>query len=277
MSVTSISKPAASIVYVDPATAARWLDKNKINRKASAAVVRKYADDMRNDRWALTGAPIQFSDERLLDGQHRLMAVVQSGATIPFFVVRNLDVGAQHFMDVGKKRTVSDQLTLDGVKNASVVAAAARLAYLWDTGRVGSAGQGANISDAAIREFLATQPVLHTASDFAVQVYRRGLDIHPSVIATAFWGIVTNGANPQQVAEFFGDLADLRTSGDGDPRKALLRRIQSARKNRERLVQVDTLSMVIRTWNAHVRGKPMFRMPALSRSGVVQVPKARAS
>lgn len=277
MSVTPIGKPSHSIVYVTPEIAARWLDKNTRNRKAAAAVVRKYAEDMRAGRWVLTGAPIQFSGDLLLDGQHRLMAVVQSGATIPFFVVRNLEAGAQHYMDIGKKRTISDQLTLDGVKNASIVAAAARLSFLWHNGLVGKAGSGANISDAAIREFLDEQPLIHTAAEVAAQLYRRGLDVHPSVIATAWWGIVSAGADAQQVTGFFGDLADLRTSGDGDPRKALLRRIQTARKNRERLVQVDTLSMVVRTWNAHVRGKDMYRMPALSRNGVIQIPSVRAS
>lgn len=275
--VTHIDKPTAGIVYVSPEIAARWLDKNTRNRAAATAVVRKYADDMANGRWVLTGAPIQFSGDRLLDGQHRLMAVIQSDVTVPFFVVRNLDSDAQHYMDIGKKRTVSDQLTLDGVKNASIVAAASRLAYLWSKGLAGKAGSGANVSDAAIRSFLNEHPLIHTAADVAQHLYKRGLDVHPSVIATAWWGIVEAGADPATVTEFFGDLADLRTAGEGDPRKALLRRLQTARRNRERLVQVEALSMVIRTWNAHVRGKEMYRMPALSRNGGIQIPSVRAS
>lgn len=277
MTITPISKPTPSIVMVDPDTATRWLDRNTINRHANPTIVRKYADDMTHGRWAFAGDPIRFSNDRLLDGQHRLLAVVRAQVTLPFVVVRGLDPDVQHYMDKGRKRSLADQLALDGVKNTTIVASAVRLAYLWDMGSLGKSGGGSSVSDAALNEFLTQHPELHPASDVAAQVYRRGLDLQPSVVAVAFWGLTQQGADPQAAIQFFGDLADLRTEGDGDPRKALLRRLQTARKNRERLPQSDALSMVIRTWNAHIAGKDMHRIPALSRNGVVQIPRVRAA
>lgn len=274
MTVKKLPVPTSTTEWVDPKIAERWLGKNTLNRKASTAVVRKYAADMAAGRWVLTGSPIQFSKSgRLLDGQHRLLAVIASKARVQFFVVRNLADESQLFVDTGKKRTVAEQLALSGIENASAVAAATRLIMLWQTGNQARAGSGVNLSDAAIREFLAENEDIHEVAKFAGATVRRGLDIHPSVVSAAFWGICHAGADPEVAAQFFTDLADMATDGEGDPRKALLRRIQTGRKNRERLMQFEALSLLIRTWNAYVAGRRLRSISVTSRSGIVDVPR----
>jgi hypothetical protein len=78
-----------------------------------------------------------------------------------------------------------------------------------------------------------------------------------------------------QANEFFMDLANMQFSDTNDPRVALLRRLQTARRNRERIPQVAHLALVIRAWNAVRAGKPLLRMPTISRNGRIDVPVPR--
>lgn len=60
------------IVEVSPELASEWLKGNDFNRKLSPTITSRYADEMKNNRWAFTGDSIKFdSDGTLLDGQHR--------------------------------------------------------------------------------------------------------------------------------------------------------------------------------------------------------------
>ncbi len=78
------------LVLVTPELAAQWLERNRINCTPSPAVVARYAWDMSHERWDLTEEPIAFdSDGYLVQGQHRLMAVVKSGVSVSFYLAEN--------------------------------------------------------------------------------------------------------------------------------------------------------------------------------------------
>jgi hypothetical protein len=267
-----VTKPSASVVLIDPETATRWLVHNEVNRHLRVAQVTKYASDMAAGRWHLTGSPIQFAvDGRLLDGQHRLAAIVKSGVTLPMFVVRGLASTAQSYMDTGAKRTVADQLSIAGYKNSSVLAAGARLALAWWMGRLGQPRDA--VSDPETRAFIQAHPGLIEAAAFATQMRRAGLDIHPSVSCAARWGLTESGHDPQRVEGFFRALAEMRSTGPGDPKYALLHRINTARRNRERIVSADMLSMLIRAYNADYTGKKARRIQVFAHGSAIDVPQ----
>lgn len=131
--------PSAQVEAITPDMAEAWLKANTRNRRLRQEVVNAYAADMAAGRWQFTGETVKFDrGGNLSDGQHRLAAIAQSGATVPMLVIRGLDPDAQHVMDTGAKRTAGDALALDGVKNTTTVAAGARLALLWSSGRLES-------------------------------------------------------------------------------------------------------------------------------------------
>jgi hypothetical protein len=67
-------------IEVTPELAARWLKNNFRNRSVREDVVSAYARDMANGRWVYTHQGIAFNDrDELIDGQHRLHAVILSG------------------------------------------------------------------------------------------------------------------------------------------------------------------------------------------------------
>ena len=114
------------IVTMTPEKARELLTKNDANRPLNKDRVRAYANDMAQGRWALNGEPIIISDnDRLLDGQHRLQAIIQSGATIQTYVTTGIDEKSFSTIDTGKERTPRDILAIAGIKSYSKKSAAA--------------------------------------------------------------------------------------------------------------------------------------------------------
>lgn len=124
----------AEYVYSDrelitPESAAEYLKKNVYNRRLDQATVKYYQDMMLNNRWYLNGESIKFStDGTLLDGQHRLEAVIKSGKAIETFVIRNLDKKTFVTIDAGKSRKPPDFLKAMGkIGNLAKLSSAARI------------------------------------------------------------------------------------------------------------------------------------------------------
>lgn len=130
-------KPTCSIETITPELALEWLESNTGNfRRLDSARVFNYMQEMQSGRWDLNGETIKFSGSQLLDGQHRLAAIVDAGVSVQSFVARNIEADATH-IDRGKPRTVSQWLAHLKVKNSALVGAVARLVVghdknIWD-------------------------------------------------------------------------------------------------------------------------------------------------
>lgn len=101
---------------VTPEMAQRLMKINTSNRPISYSRVNYYADLMRRGLWAdySNDAVCLDEAERLLNGQHRLLAIIQSEMTVPLYITYNAPAESQNFMDTGKARNLSDVLTING-------------------------------------------------------------------------------------------------------------------------------------------------------------------
>ena len=96
------------VLTVTPAHAEKWLEMNTGNRRIRPSHVRHLASQMEQGRWMLSPEPIVFSKNRLLDGQHRLSAVLMSGCTIKASVALVQDEDVFRVLDQGVNRNNSD-------------------------------------------------------------------------------------------------------------------------------------------------------------------------
>ena len=112
------NEPTVQRVHIDPEQAFAWLDQhNTNNRKLSQQYVERLARDMREGKWVLTNNGIAFGpDGTLLDGQHRLWAIIESDCTVEMFIYRNMDPRSMMAIDCGKTRSMADILNLAGEK-----------------------------------------------------------------------------------------------------------------------------------------------------------------
>lgn len=95
-----------AVITVTPAMASKWLARNEDNRPLSLDVVRQYATAMREGEWMITPDAICLAvGGRLLNGQHRLSAVVESNTPTPMFVLENVDEYTFQYLDRGRKRS----------------------------------------------------------------------------------------------------------------------------------------------------------------------------
>lgn len=119
-----------SVVAVTPELAQQWLDNNNANnRKVRGPVVDRYAHDMSEGRWLYNGEAIQFDRNRnLMNGQHRLRAIVKSGVAQPLLIITGLDPAAHGTLDNGSRRLPGDVLTISGFKEGRTLAAVANFA-----------------------------------------------------------------------------------------------------------------------------------------------------
>ena len=112
---------------IDPNKARVYLEGNDNNRPLSAKHVEYLAGEIRNDRWQMNGETIKFNGSRLLDGQHRLHAIIKAGRPITTVVARGLDSETFHTIDSGKKRSAADTLSVAGERSSTRIAAALSL------------------------------------------------------------------------------------------------------------------------------------------------------
>jgi hypothetical protein len=124
----SAPQTEAMIFTITPELAKQWLELNmEGNRILRRKTVDQYAMHMRNNEWPLTGQPIIFDDEQLIDGQHRLHACVKAGVSFRSLVVRNVDANAFQYLDRGLKRSIADALKFRSHTNVTRLASAVRL------------------------------------------------------------------------------------------------------------------------------------------------------
>lgn len=117
------------VMSVTPEVARRWLKENSQNRNVRQSHVDFLASEMLNGRWVTTHQGVCIAEDGvLLDGQHRLLAVAQSGVTVDIMVTTGSDKSVMPVTDQGMvTRSVGDTLyLLDGVKDASIKTAACR-------------------------------------------------------------------------------------------------------------------------------------------------------
>lgn len=116
----SKSKITADIENISPAEAKKMLGKNDNNRHLREKLVNHYVRQIQNNAWEINGETIKVAqDGLLLDGQHRLSAIVKSGKSVEFLVVRGLPKSVMPTIDIGRSRTVGDHLKMQGVSSGS--------------------------------------------------------------------------------------------------------------------------------------------------------------
>lgn len=121
---------ALRIETITPEVAEKYLALNGRNRKILAAHVEAIARDIRAGNWMMNAQPICFSREgRLLNGQHRLSAVLKAGEAIEVPVMRGLPDEAFATYDTHAKKGPMQGSSFEQFGDRALIAAAAVL--LW--------------------------------------------------------------------------------------------------------------------------------------------------
>lgn len=127
---------SVELLDVTPETAQKWLDTNTHNRPLRWRRALSYELAMKKGEWILTPDYIAFSKpwldpdnqvhhpETLIEGQHRLRAIIDSGVTVPMTIWRGCEPEEMRVIGQGAERTNGDILAISrpGLKDPTVIA-----------------------------------------------------------------------------------------------------------------------------------------------------------
>jgi len=133
-SETPMIKPEFKVMQMTPDKAKKILvSRNRNNRGIKASNLKKLTRAIENGEWRLTNQGIAFdSHGNLIDGQHRLAAILQTGKTLPILVGTNMDPKIFDCVDTGAARTAGDGLDIAGSSSGKFIAAAIKVYYLYN-------------------------------------------------------------------------------------------------------------------------------------------------
>ncbi len=162
---------------------------NNSNRKPSKVVATKYATDMISGNWMSNFQPISFdSDGMVIDGQHRLYAILMTGISQNVIIHYGLSPEVFPSIDNGKILTNADILNKMGYDptNTAILAALIRSIIAYNTnGNYDSKNfKGVNqITKCQVMDYLEENTDVY---DY-VEPYKKSSVVSSSVAAFCYW------------------------------------------------------------------------------------------
>lgn len=249
----------SKVETIGPEQAHAYIERMVCNRVVSAANVARLAEAMRRGEWDLNGEPIILDKNGLLlDGQHRLLAVIESGVSIQALVVRGVEKSAFDSIDTGKARTASDICSMLNLPFSSGYGAALSWIYRWESGKLGSRGAGpaGKATNPIVRSLARRYPEVRESVEW---IYARRFKEGPSIrflcrayMMFAHWAF--HKAYPRKADSFFESLASGANLDTTDPVYALRRRLIGTIGAQARTLDHVLLAWTIKSWNAYVKG-----------------------
>lgn len=244
--------------FVDPAMAAELLATSDRNRKLQEGWVQELVGMLRDGRFKEIGDTIRLSwEKRLLDGQHRLTAIVRSGIGVWMWIVEGLDPASQDVMDRGRKRTVGDVLTIHGYAQGTMLAAAVKWVVVIGEGRLAKAGKSASKNERMILQFGPDETLEALAQHSALEKSLRiGSAIkhasvrYPPSLAVGMHYLMALKAGTDVADDFFEQLTEGTNLQRQDPVWTLRDQLQRDEGRRIKRQSIDIAAWTIKAWNA---------------------------
>ncbi len=249
-------------VAITPELAAEWLKRNTIhNRNICWPKVDHYAELIVADRWVDTPEGIAFDvDGNLINGQHRLHAIVKANKTVTMQVAKNCPRDAFKGIDIGLPRGPADFFTIffkqkfgESPKNTGrIVPAASAASYGLSSG---GHQQREVIALYALRHYKVIGRIIEALKGNHSEIYSNQL-AGGFLKAWLYFG-------EEKILPLATRLGTEMWASEKDPLKALHSRLRKAKRpaNRdERLLGVEKYAHVVSAIRGCLNKKDRYRV-----------------
>lgn len=236
-------------------------DRNPSNRRLRRRDVANHVRDIVAGDWKPNGETIKFDrDGDLLDGQHRLAAILAAGITAPSLVVMGLNPDVQSTVDIGIRRTDGDRYTLRGEKNSMILAAALRLIWMWEVREDRKLTKTYKPTPAEQDRLLAEHPEIRDSAVIARATYSKFPQIPQSVLALTHY-LLAN-VDEDDADWFFARIADGVDLHEHHPVITLRNRAIKERRGPSPRALPTSLwvGYIFRAWNAFRDGRNLAQI-----------------
>lgn len=247
-----VMQPTVKLESITPEIAKQMLSRNKKNRPLNERNMQIMVADMKGGTFNLTGDTIKFSVEGdLLDGQHRLHAIVKSNTTQQMMVARGLESESFKYIDIGKKRSAGDVLGIMGMKYPHRVAAVTKFIMMFKNGNYA----GAMYSDAASKVTHAKiSEYAEENLDSITESMRFGFDkenkIVPPVLLSAMH-FIFKSINSNDADEFSWKLASGANLTKDNPIYVLRQKMIMDIRQQKKIRSLEQLALFCKAWNLY--------------------------
>ena len=243
-------------MLITPSLAKEMLVNNTHNRKVSELKVHMWAESMKRGEWTLNGEAIKIADDgTILDGQHRLYAVIESGVTIQSLVVSGLPKQSQETMDTGKQRTLADVLTLRGYKNAHDLSSVVLALIRWEKYSPATAFRSSTqypVTNGEAIQFIEQHPSVVDIPG-RVGTCSRYSRISRKILGVLYYKF--SEVSPENVDFFFDKLENGSGMEQYDPILVLRNTVARLRSTHHGALNPTYIAaIVIKAWNLYISG-----------------------
>lgn len=243
-------------VKVTPEVARGWLLRNNTNRKLKWDAVLRYKSMLASGYWSGTnGETIKITVEGdLIDGQHRLNAVIELDIPVWLDVKFNCRKEDYKTVDQGVPRSVADNLHAIGYTNPTQVASASRMILSFHAGGFGKVA----FPKLYLTNFAEKHPELQA---LAARVHKAHAILPASPFVAVMW-MASQRSDMNKVNEFIQQVITGEVIATGDPALALRNeglKVGGKRKTEsERWFAVSAIA-----WNAFIKNQKLakYRTP----------------
>ena len=235
---------------------------NTNNVKVKPKVVSEYARQMKAGLWRFNGETIVFADDGvMLDGQHRLLAVIESGVSADFLVVKGIPnrETAMNTIDIGKIRKASDVFDLndipESVNASAIISAYCRL----KSGRFFVKGYvDCKVSKQELAEiYFSDSKLFYEIVRNAGNCYRYEHLLPISLIGGFMAYLIKEKHYPKELVYGFFEQVCSGKEIKNNTIYLLRSRLIRGKDGSDRLSETYRLVFLIKTWNYFVRGKEL--------------------
>lgn len=200
---------ALQIVTVTPEMAVQILERNELNRPLNDQHVHRIARQITEGKWKFNGDTIKISsDHSVVDGQHRLWAIIEAKQAVDTIIVTGIERDAFATIDTLRKpRSGSDVIALAGtLKYRNMIAAALGWLIRYQRGVLQTYNQPQNkVENSDIEAAFKEHPGIVRAVERCMPL--RGL-ANPGIVAFAYYvALDRNGLLAEKLVDTLIDPA----------------------------------------------------------------------
>jgi hypothetical protein len=251
--------PFVATEVITPPMAKEILAANTHNRPLRPGRVTQLASAIKRGEWKLNGETLKLAvDGTLIDGQHRLSAVLEAEAPIETLVMRDLPIEAQDTVDTGRKRRLADILKIEGYADSHALAAGINMLHRLRSGlRIDYSQSGAPSAPQAI-ELIHREPEIVRSVTVARTVAKQ---VPGPIGVFIALHCVFFKVDPEPTEEFYQRLKDGAELQRGDPLLHLRNQLMRPRKDRGYAQAPATvMGMTIKAFNLRRAGRQVEKL-----------------